>query len=106
MWWWAQPLEGRGVGRGGGERGEGKEVGWSRLGDRRHHLSQQTNNVCRRDNKVVAAQQQSGFQADRRLDKGGRGGGEGVVMAAVVVVVGCPGNKAKERLTGSRSAAN
>lgn len=69
--------------RGGGWQGEGKEVGWSRLGDRRHHLSQQTNSVCRRDNKVVAAQQQSGFQADWRLDGvggvgvavGQRGGG-------------------------------
>lgn len=89
------------------EEGRGKEVGWSGLGDRRHHLSQQTNNVCRRDNKVVAAQQQSAFQGDRRLDERGAGGGEGVATAVVVVGVGgCPGNKAKERLTGNRSAAN
>lgn len=68
-------IRGEGCGAQGwkGRGGEGKEVGWSRLGDRRHHLSQQTNNVCRRDNKVVAAQQQSGFQADRRLDEKGAG---------------------------------
>jgi len=31
------------------------EEGWSHFGDRRHHLSQQTNDVSRHENKVAAA---------------------------------------------------